>query len=623
LEACRARVKASRDKHSDQEKKWDEAEKRSFAFLPEREVDAVKRGERESGKPQYTTIQLPYTYAVLLTAHTYWTTVFLARSPIHQFTARHGEGQNAVMAIEAIIDYQVQVGEHTPHLFRWLFDTGKWGVGILGIHWDEKFERISRIEERQDNIFGIPTGKVKKFRVIEDVRGYHGNSVYNVRPQDFFHDPRVPINRFQDGEYCGIYSTTNWNRLVEGQRQGRYTNLDILKKMGDSGSTSDEREISNSVLDAPDPMDFGTEHVEGKLAAASVNLYEVYIELIPEDWKLGKGDQPEKWMFTVTSNFKVVLGATPLGSYHNKFPFITQVLDFDSYNVFPRSMPEVNEPLQNTLDWLINSHFYNVRKTLNDQFVVDPSRVVMKDLQHPLPGGLIRARPSAYGTDVSTAIKQLEVTDVTRAHMSDLASIMQFGERVHGVNDAVMGLANPSSRRSATEVRSANTFSVNRLKTVAEYMGASAWKPMSQMMVQNSQQYMDTEMQLKLVGDLAITSGTDFLEVTPESIQGFFDYVPVDGTLPVDRFAQATLWRELLVGMVKVPGLLENYDVSRIFAWVAQLTGLRNINQFRIDIRPDEQLQRQAEKGNVVPLGPQDPTKLPQPAQSRDLGQTL
>ena len=108
LEACRARVKASRDKHSDQEKKWDEAEKRSFAFLPEREVDAVKRGERESGKPQYTTIQLPYTYAVLLTAHTYWTTVFLARSPIHQFTARHGEGQNAVMAIEAIIDYQVQ-----------------------------------------------------------------------------------------------------------------------------------------------------------------------------------------------------------------------------------------------------------------------------------------------------------------------------------------------------------------------------------------------------------------------------------------------------------------------------------------------------------------------------------
>jgi len=147
-------------------------------------------------------------------------------------------------------------------------------------------------------------------------------------------------------------------------------------------------------------------------------------------------------------------------------------------------------------------------------------------------------------------------------------------------------------------------------------------------MLQNTQQFMNDEIQLKLVGDLASTSGTQFLNVTPESIQGFFDYVPVDGALPVDRFAQATLWRELMLSMTKFPQLLEQYDIGKIFAWVAQLTGLRNINQFRVEVVPDEQLQQQAQAGNVVQMGddrrgPQDPTILPQPTQAEGTGQLL
>jgi hypothetical protein len=50
--------------------------------------------------------------------------------------------------------------------------------------------------------------------------------------------------------------------------------------------------------------------------------------------------------------------------------------------------------------------------------------------------------------------------------------------------------------------------------------------------------------------------------------------------------------------------------VSKIFAWVAQLAGLKNINQFRIEVQPDAQLAAQAQQGNVVPIanGPADLT---------------
>ncbi len=124
LSACRARVKASRDKMSDVEKRWDEGDKRVRAYMSERDVDSSRRLEREGGSPQYTTIQIPYTYAILLTAHSYWTTVFLSRAPIHQFSARHGESMNSVLIMEALIDYQVRVGEQTAPLFGWLYVAG-------------------------------------------------------------------------------------------------------------------------------------------------------------------------------------------------------------------------------------------------------------------------------------------------------------------------------------------------------------------------------------------------------------------------------------------------------------------------------------------------------------------
>ena len=71
---------------------WDDMDKKFQAYMPEKEADRQRRLLRENtGTPQITTFEVPYSYAMLMSAHTYWTSVFLARSPINQFTARHGE----------------------------------------------------------------------------------------------------------------------------------------------------------------------------------------------------------------------------------------------------------------------------------------------------------------------------------------------------------------------------------------------------------------------------------------------------------------------------------------------------------------------------------------------------
>jgi hypothetical protein len=94
-----------------------------------------------------------------------------------------------------------------------------------------------------------------------------------------------------------------------------------------------------------------------------------------------------------------------------------------------------------------------------------------------------------------------------------------------------------------------------------------------------------------------------YVDVTPESIQGFYDFLPVDGTMPIDRFAMSTMLRELAVDAIKMPGVAQQMDFMKMVEEIAQLNGIRYFNKFRIQVVPDGMIQGQAQAGNVIPLG--------------------
>jgi len=62
------------------------------------------------------------------------------------------------------------------------------------------------------------------------------------------------------------------------------------------------------------------------------------------------------------------------------------------------------------------------------------------------------------------------------------------------------------------------------------------------------------------------------------------------------------------------PQVQMGYDWGRIFGWAAQLAGLRNINRFKIQVVPDQQIANQAQQGNVVPINGARPSPLAIPA---------
>jgi hypothetical protein len=231
------------------------------------------------------------------------------------------------------------------------------------------------------------------------------------------------------------------------------------------------------------------------------------------------------------------------------------------------------------------------------------------------------------------AVHQLQVVDVTQNHLSDLQRMYGMGERTMGVNDQIMGMLSTGGRKTATEVRTSTSFGVNRLKTVAEYFSATGFDPLSQMMLQNTQQYYDAMQKFRIAGDLTNTAGLGFIQVDPQTIQGAYNFVPVDGSLPIDRYAQANLWKEILFGLKQMPEIALQYDTARIFEWVAQLAGLKNITQFKLQVQPDPMLLNMAKLGNIIPMGGRKPggagTKPPagggqvsEPAQIGGMGQT-
>lgn len=616
------RVDFSKTQMQDRYEDWRQMEEQYRAYMPASENDKLRKNARDGGKPQYTTIEIPYSYATVLTAHTYVTSTFLGRSPVMQVQGRHGETQNDEMKVEAILDYQVQAGRHLPYLYTWMLDPFKYGFGVIGYYFDSEKRTISRETTRPATFLGLPIpGKTEKVIETEEILGYEGCRPFNVRPQDWFPDPRVTLRDFQKGEFCGRYCEVGYLDMLNDPDS--HINLAYLKEnRRDLGATlridgSSQVTLPNQVPNGNFSFNAGASNKE--ISQGTVQCYEVYIRLIPKEWKLGPGTKPEKWVFLLAEEC-VIVQARPLGHYHDRFPFAILEQEVDGHSLFSRSMLEITKPLNDVLTWLINTHFYNVRKSLNDQFVVDPSRVVMKDITNPEPGKLIRLKPAAYGADVRTIVGQLQVQDVTRSNLNDAGLVTDLLARVTGVNDNIMGSVN-TGRRSATEVRSSTTFGINRLKTVSEYYSATGFADWSEQLIMTTQQYMSQERMYRVVGDLALAGNERFISVGPNDIAGFYDWVPVDGTLPVDRMSQVNMWTQLFSQMQALPQIAAQYDLGRIFAFVAQLAGLKNINQFRISVVPDGSMMNAQQAGNAIPVEAAGGNI--QPPQIPGLGQAL
>lgn len=606
LKALNARKELSRIRLADRHAQWEKGDQDRQLYVKETDNDALRRQNRDNnGAIEYVTIQIPYTYGMAMTMHTYLTSIFLSRNPVYQFQGRYGESEDNVLAVESLMQYQVQVGGQMAPYYIWFNDAISYGIGIIGSYWAEEEHVISQIERQPvlgPNGRAIP-GKTKAVLTKETVEGYKGNKVFNIRPYDYIADPRVPLSDPNRGEFCGRHIQLFHNTLKRRALTGQYYNQKVVEGLM-KGKGSDWLNQffpdTNKQSDAPD-ISAGSQGTQDNLLYDGVRGYELCVEIIPKQWKLGSTEYPEKWVFTVIQD-KVIIEARPLGLYHNRFPYEVMETDIDGYALFKRSLYDTARPMQQTLNWLINTHFYAVRKSLNGSYIYDPSRLTISDMLDDGPGMRVRMRPEAYGSDVRNAIYEInQGAEVTGTHLQDSVFMQRLMEQAFGINATAQGVVNPGGRKTATEVRSSTSSSLSRTKTIAEYISADAMGPFAALLLQTTQQLYEDDQKIRLAGD-AVNRPEGFVQVTPESIAGMYDYSPIDGTLPVDRVSLVNMWGGLMAQLRQYPQIAQQYDMAKIFTWVAQLGGIRNIKQFRIDLQDPAQLADQARAGNLVEL---------------------
>ena len=602
--ALKARIDLSKSGMSDLHKKWKEADTTHQMAITETEADNLRKGEKDDGIPHFLTIEVPYTYAMLMSAHTYWTSAMLSRDPVLQYSGRHGEAEMNVQAVEALMGYQHQGGGHQSNYYVWLHDAGKYGLGVLGHYWEEEVHHVSQfVEMPVEN--GTIEGKTKRVKQIKKIEGYKGNKTFNVRPYDYFPDTRVPLTDPQKGEFVGRYVEIPWTTVIERKLNGQYIkgNVDILEKSYKKNPYGEREDSGGGIVLPGSSSDFSMGSSDSTMIAP-VSAYEVVVHLVPKAWTLGQSEYPEKWVFTYAAGAgDILLEARPLGLYHNRFPFAVLETEIEGYSLKKRGMLEIGKPLNDTMTWLFNSHFYSVRKSLNGEIIYDPSRVYAKDLLDDRAGKRIRMKPRGYGSDVRSAVSTIQGNSAdTQNHLRDVQVMEQLTQRVLGVNDNIMGAVNSGGRKSATEIRASGSASANRMKTIVEYFSATGFEPHAQMMLQTSQQLYSGDTKLKIVGD-QISNAESFIQITEETIAGNYDYIPVDGSLPVDNFALVNSWSTLLQQMKQYPEVSQQYDIGKIFGWVGQKAGLKNIKQFKVNIQDPEQIQQQIQRGNLVSVG--------------------
>jgi hypothetical protein len=610
VNAVKARRDLSEFAMKDAHKRWNRSEEDFQAYIPLNDADKSEKVSRDvAGTLNYQKIIVPYGYSMLMTAHTYFASTLLGRDPVFQYVGAHGEPEMNVHAVEALTAYQMRHGYNTAVLYLWLMDVAKYGLGVAFDYWDQETHYVSRMEEREDTILGMPLlgRKKKQVRVVDEVQGYEGANLFNTSPYDYLPDTRVPLSQPNRGEFVGRKLKLSYNDIIAQKLRGVYVeeNADMLLKRMRDGRVDDASENYHSSIVTTPGEDNYMSNLDPKTGLnAKMPCIEMIVEIVPKLWGIGELEFPEKWVFTITDEPRdcIVLGARPYGMVHNRFPVHVLEMEMDAYSLIKRGMLDIARPMNEVLTWLFNSHFFNVERSLNGELVFDPSKVYASDVLDPKPGKRIRLRPEAYGTDVRTAIHALSPgAESTQNNFRDMGVVTELLQQSLGVNEGMLGNT-PGGRTSATASRIATTAATSRLKTIVDYFSATGFQSLSLNLLQNAQQLYDGTKKFKIAGDLPNNAQT-FVEVTPELLAGGYEYVPVDGSMPVDRVATVNMWAQLLNQFRQYPGLAEQYDVGKIIGWVMQQGGIKNLKQFKVEAMDPEVIAAKRAKGELMPIG--------------------
>jgi len=598
VKAVLAKAWLSRNVMSGRYGSWREIDRTLTAYINP-DWKARARNDRAKIEP----VIIPVSYAVLETLMTYMVSAFLDY-PIFVYEGVGPEDIIGAKLLEKCVEadcirYKTALSLHTM-----LRDGFAYGLGVTSPQWSIRKRLVRKkqaIVPSLQSMMSLNEGDFEE-EIIE------GNKLYNIDVYQYLPDSDAPVHAVQDGESCGWVSRTNLMSLIEEERSGgQVFNIEYMRHI--KNGMSSFYVTGKNESGRYDASGLGSTTLYQSVAKA-VDVVNMYMNIIPEAWGLGSGKEPEKWLFKVAGDC-VLIGAFPVGLNHQMFPVAINAPDFDGYSMSPISKLETTYGIQSTVDWLLQSHVANIKKSINDQIVVDPSLVNINDVKNPTAGKIIRKRRAAWGRgDVMDGIGQLKVTDVTAGFVGEISMLSDIIKYTAGASDSLQGIIQKRGERvSAEEAGGARMSALSRMQKMARITSEMAMSDIGYMFAYHTQQLMSNNTYVKTVGEWEQLLINEYgpaaarMVVRPRDLNVRFDVVPKDGSIPGGENAQT--WVELYKVAAMNPYISAGLDMPRVFKHIARMLGAKDIEKFeRIGAMqmPNEQVLNEADKGNLIPV---------------------
>jgi hypothetical protein len=620
---CIRRLDAAFDHWSLRYDRWREAEKLYRAYrVPDTQDQKTRNQSLTEGVEK---IVIPYSYATLQSILAFFMSILTDRQPIIPVRGDGPHDVEPAYNMEAVLHYQMENMQPCGNLiiFQWLLDAWRYGVGII--------KNVYTVREWVDLIRTFSTdpmtGQQMDQLQAQEVTAYEGNEAMNVSPFDWFPDPARPMSEFQRGEFVFHEMRRSRTEMLQREAEGLYAGTEFVKK-GMTGSSS-RGDVSGSLENSDIGRLVGMDsRDEGDVRRADDRkaydtLDEGWIWLTPKQLEklqllqfAGAANTPRLWVVTIANRSRCIR-VEPANLPGRRFPFEITEPNYDVYSPSNVGLIETTRGLQYHLSWLFNARMMAVRKTLNNELVVDPAMIEEADLLDPRPGKLLRLTRAAQNSGlIDKAVFPLPVVDVTASHHQDSKIVREIGEEVTGASRLLMGLSN-TGRRAATEVQGQMQLSSGRMKMLAEIFVSQGMRPWAHQMSRNTQAFMVNSLNVRVHESLARLLGVESLEVNPQILQGSFTYPILEVGMPTDKMMEQQVWREIFTtGMqtgVAAP-VLQQMNWFAIFARFLKSMGIRNMHDYlqpqqpnpQMQVMPDQQVQDQAQQGNLTPAV--DPT---------------
>lgn len=440
--------------------------------------------------------------------------------------------------------------------YLWVQDILTYNRGIFYNSWAPLYQsKVTEIEVEDKDDIDETTGQPVKYKRVSRTRVPAGGfaKAHLVSPYDFFCDPALPLWRFQEGRFAGHRTMIPWVELKRRSElpvdhpghilpsavkalndSHRKQQKSMSAPVAKSPSGSFSRPLSRTAFERNRSTPPNVQQTADDRDPGIIECFEVSIRLVPSDQDLYEGEDPVVFQ-ALMGNGDEILAINEATYEHDQYPYSVAESRPSGYFQFTPGMVITLKPLQDYVDYLKNRHQEALMRTVGNIFIAKADKVNLADFLNPEKEGMIiPILPEASNEKIDDIIRQVPINDLTKDFPREMENFINFAETVSGASTQMQGQTEGKGT-TATEFAGTQQMGAGRLTSMARMISVEGLVPQTKQFVSMFQQFFDGNMAIRFMPSLGMApqfGGISALQITRDVIQGDFDFVAHDGTLP-------------------------------------------------------------------------------------------